>query len=116
VSGNKRAASGILLASDRIKEAAVSEAKRTRDHDEIRKWAEARGGHPARVKGQGEGGLLRIDFGKPEDRLEPVEWEEFFQIFDENNLDFLCQDKTADGKQSRFNKFVEHESQGGKSR
>jgi len=94
----------------------VSEAKRTRNHDEIRKWAEARGGHPARVKGQGEGGLLRIDFGKPEERLEPIEWEEFFEIFDENNLDFLCQDKTADGKQSRFNKFVEHEGQGEKSR
>jgi hypothetical protein len=94
----------------------VSEAKRIRNHDEIRKWAQARGGHPARVKAQGEGGLLRIDFGKPEDRLEPLEWEEFFEIFDKNNLDFLCQDKTADGKQSRFNKFVEHERQGSKSR
>jgi hypothetical protein len=93
-------------------EAAVSEAKRTRDHDEIRKWAQARNGHPARVRGQGEGGLLRIDFGKPEERLEPIEWDEFFQIFDDNNLDFLFQDKTSDGKESRFNKFVEHEGAG----
>jgi hypothetical protein len=88
----------------------VSEATRTRDHDEIRKWVEARGGHPARVKGTGEGGLLRIDFGEPDERLEPMEWEEFFSVFDENGLDFLHQDKTADGKQSRFNKFVSREN------
>jgi hypothetical protein len=93
-------------------EAAVSEARRTRDHDEIRKWAQARNGHPSRVKSRGEGGLLRIDFGKPEDRLEPIEWDEFFQIFDENDLDFLFQDKTADGKESRFNKFVAREDAG----
>jgi hypothetical protein len=88
----------------------VSEAKRTRDHDEIRKWVEMRGGHPARVKGLGEGGLLRIDFGEPEESLEPMEWDEFFEVFEDNDLDFLHQDKTSDGKQSRFNKFVEREN------
>lgn len=88
----------------------MSEARRTRDHDEIRKWVEARGGRPARVKRLGRGGLLRIDFGEPDDNLEPIEWDEFFGVFEDNHLDFLHQDKTSDGKQSRFNKFVEREN------
>ncbi|TKA96120.1 hypothetical protein FAZ78_13210 [Cereibacter changlensis] len=78
----------------------------TRDHKEIRAWAEARDGHPAKVETKGKGGILRIDFGEPEDSLARIEWEEFFDIFDQNDLDFLYQDKTADGGTSRFNKFV----------
>src|SRR4051812_39051451 len=66
----------------------------TRDHSEIRKWAEARGGHAARVK---DTNILRLDFREPEANLEQVSWDEFFKIFDESDLDFLYQDKTADG-------------------
>ena len=54
----------------------------------------------------GEGGILRIDFGEPEEGLEKISWEDFFKVFDERKLAFLYQDKTADGKMSRFNKFV----------
>ena len=85
----------------------MSSSETTRDHDTIRKWAEARNGHPARVKGSGEGGILRIDFGDPEDSLEQISWEEFFAIFDENGLSFLYQDRTSDGGTSRFNKFTD---------
>ena len=53
--------------------------------------------------------VLRIDFGEPEESLEEISWDEFFKIFDENNLAFLYQDKTSDGKPSRFNKFVERD-------
>lgn len=84
----------------------MSQSHTTKDHDTIRKWAEARDGHPAKVDTGGEGGILRIDFGEPEDSLTQIEWDEFFEIFDENGLDFLYQDKTADGGTSRFNKFV----------
>lgn len=85
----------------------MSESRTTTDHDEIRKWAEARDGHPARVKGQGDGGILRIDFGQPEDNLERIEWDAFFEIFDDNDLTFLYQEETQDGGTSRFNKFVD---------
>jgi hypothetical protein len=85
----------------------MSTAETPKDHDTIRKWVEARGGHPARVKGRGPGGILRIDFGKPEESLEQISWDDFFKVFDENDLSFLHQDKTEDGKTSRFNKFVE---------
>ncbi|MDX8528982.1 hypothetical protein RFM68_31400 [Mesorhizobium sp. MSK_1335] len=85
----------------------MSEAKTTTNHDEIRKWVEARGGHPAVVRTKGPGGILRVDFGDPEEALEPVEWDEFFRIFEENALAFLHQDESGSGGKSRFNKFVE---------
>jgi hypothetical protein len=56
----------------------------------------------------GDPGLLRIDFpgysGKQS--LREISWEEFFQAFEENQLAFLCQDRTATGQLSRFSKFV----------
>ena len=38
-----------------------------------------------------------------------VSWNDFFEKFDESKLAFLYQDKTKDGKESRFFKFVERE-------
>ncbi|PSL22869.1 hypothetical protein [Dyadobacter jiangsuensis] len=84
----------------------------TCDHDTIRAWVEKRGGVPSVVKGTGkknEGdGILRIDFPgySGEDSLQEISWDEFFEKFDESNLEFLYQEKTADGKESRFNKFI----------
>lgn len=92
----------------------MSSAQRTTDHDKIREWIEARDGHPSIVAStsarNGDGGLLRIDFGDKEEELEEIGWDEFFRIFDENELVFLHQDKTSDGKTSRFNKFVSADS------
>lgn len=86
-------------------------SKTTTDHEEIQQWVEERGGRPAIVKGTEKRGsaLLRIDYPgyEGEDTLEAIEWDEFFEIFDENKLAFLYQDETADGGQSRFSKFVE---------
>ncbi|HWF48217.1 MAG TPA: hypothetical protein VG168_14505 [Bryobacteraceae bacterium] len=86
-------------------------SKTTRDHDEIRKWAEARGGKPAHVKATGskdDVGILRIDFPgySGEGSLEPITWEQFFQKFDERNLALVYQEKTASGEPSNFNKIV----------
>jgi len=79
----------------------------TTDHEEIRKWVEARGGHPACVRGTGDKddvGLLRIDYPgySGEQSLQPITWEEFFEKFDENKLAFLH----SDDKNSRFSKLV----------
>ncbi|CAL8972544.1 hypothetical protein GJ689_05115 [Rhodoplanes serenus] len=88
----------------------MSQGKVTTDHTAIRRWAEQRGGHPATVKGTESGGehagILRLDFEPKEDKLDPLSWEEFFDKFEEAELAFLHQDKTADGKVSRFHKFV----------
>ncbi|MGZ4485381.1 MAG: hypothetical protein ACXV4A_14885 [Actinomycetes bacterium] len=91
---------------------ASSDTKVTTDHEEIRRWVEERGGQPARVKGTERGGddvgILRIDFpgAGSDDSLEPISWDEFFKEFDEKQLAFLYQERTADGEISRFNKFV----------
>ena len=81
----------------------------TTDHDTIRRWAEARGAVPATVegteKGEEEAGILRFEFRK-DAHLEPIDWDAFFEKFEESGLAFLYQDKTAGGKTSRFHKFV----------
>jgi hypothetical protein len=87
----------------------MSSSNTTTDHDEIRKWAEARDGHPAIIRTKGEGGVLRIDFGEKEDDFEEISWDEFFDVFDQNKLVFLYQDKTQDGGTSRFNKFIDRQ-------
>jgi hypothetical protein len=89
--------------------AQAHESRQTTDHDEIRKWAEKRGGRPAAVAqthSEGEGGLLRIDFGDKEKELDEISWDEFFKTFEERKLAFLYQEKTKDGGESRFFKFV----------
>jgi hypothetical protein len=92
------------------------ESNTTTNHDEIKKWVEERGGKPAIVKGteKGDSALLRIDYPgySGEDTLEAIEWDEFFQIFDENKLAFLYQEKTQDGGKSRFSKFVSRSHSG----
>lgn len=95
----------------------MAAAVTTIDHDTIRKWIEARKGRPSHVKstgsGKGEnGGILRVDFREQDPNLEEVDWETFFKTFDENNLAFLYQDKTSDGKESRFFKFVQRDTNG----
>ena len=92
----------------------MSSATTTTSHDTIRKWVEKRGGHPAMVadteRNASEGGVLRIDFDEPggndDTGLHRISWEEFFEVFDKNDLAFLRQEEGD----SRFNKFVERES------
>jgi hypothetical protein len=87
----------------------MSQGEKTTDHKLIQKWAEERDGRPATVRAteeNGHAGILRIDFGPKEEGLEKIEWDEFFRKFEESDLAFLYQDRTQDGKLSRFHKFV----------
>jgi hypothetical protein len=88
----------------------MTKAHATIDHDRIKSWAEKRGGRPATVAATGDHGLLRIDFDPPDEKLEEVDWETFFDTFDEKSLAFLYQDKTSDGNLSRFSKFIDRNS------
>lgn len=92
----------------------MAQSDTTIDHDEIRQWAEERGGTPAAVKGTGkkkDAGILRLDFEPKDDALEEISWDMFFEKFDKENLAFLYQDQTAKGEVSRFHKFVEREAE-----
>jgi hypothetical protein len=87
----------------------MSQAKKITDHDEIRSSAEARGGPGARVKftaGKSGGGVLRFDFQKPDEALETIPCDEFFEVFNDSDLALLDQDETRSGAISRFFKFV----------
>lgn len=95
----------------------TAEAQVTTDHDEIRKWAKARGGKPAAVKTTHRGqdpGIIRLIFpdapNADDDSLEEISWDEFFRKFDEAGLALLHQDKTSDGKPSFFNKLISRET------
>lgn len=87
----------------------MASAKATIDHGEIRKWVEARGGHPAHVKRtggrRGNPGVLRIDYPgfSGEESLEPIDWDQWFEWFDRDKLAFLYQNE----KKSRFSKLVD---------
>jgi hypothetical protein len=76
----------------------MSDTKVTTDHEEIRRWAEERGGKPAAVVGPQEeniAGGLRIDFPDYDsgEKLEEISWTEFFEKFDEQNLAFFYQEE-----------------------
>lgn len=93
----------------------AGESKTTADHKVIKRWAEARGGKPATVKSTGgkhDAGVLRIEFPGhgSDDNLKVITWEEFFEKFSEKKLVMLYQEKTADGSESRFCKFVTQET------
>ena len=94
----------------------MSEAssKTTTDPKVIQKWAEERGGKPSRVISTADdegGGLLRIDFPgySGAGSLEEISWEDWFKTFEDRNLEFLYQDHTAGGKESRFFKLINKE-------
>lgn len=68
-------------------------ATSTTDHDEIRRWAESKGGKPAavaRTHQGGDTGIVRIMF--PDNKqsehgnLVEIGWDEFFNQFEESNL------------------------------
>lgn len=93
----------------------MSNSNQTHDHRVIKDWAEQRQAVPAKIKGTGSGsdeGILRIHFpkhSKSNADFEEISWEDFFQEFDEQKLDFLYQDKTKEGETSTFHKFIKRD-------
>ncbi|MBP7147107.1 MAG: hypothetical protein KBD01_06155 [Acidobacteria bacterium] len=90
-------------------------AKPIIDHEQIRRWAEERGGKPSRVKGTGredDVGMIRIDFPgySGAGKLEEISWDQWFDKFDESDLALLVQEETSEGETSNFNKLVNRDS------
>jgi hypothetical protein len=102
-----------MAQAEKRKKGVDYEAKRTRDHNAVRRWIEQRKGRPAMVEGTQ---ILRVDFDDPDgsrdQKLVPVSWDELFSVFDDRDLEFLYQEHTHDGHISRFNKFVHPDSGG----
>jgi len=78
----------------------------TTAHDVIRQWAQDRQAVPATVEGtehEGHLGVLRFDFGGDGgERIRHVEWDEWFEAFDERGLNFIYQETRTDGTTSNF--------------
>jgi hypothetical protein len=115
----RRASGG--AAGNRSSSKSSASSQTTTDHEQIRQWAEARGGKPSCVRGtggKGDVGLLRIDFPgfAGEGKLQEVGWDEFFEKFDEQGLALLYQETTAGGEPSNFNKLVSRETAAGKAK
>ena len=92
-------------------------SKTTQDHDEIREWAEARGGKPSEVASterNGQTGILRIEFpgavNANDSALKEISWDEFFEKFDASGLALVYQEHTAEGATSNFNRLVHPEN------
>jgi hypothetical protein len=89
----------------------ASKSTTTTDHDEIRRWVEEHGGKPATVKGTESGdepGVLHVDFpgGTGTDQLEHIDWDDWFDKFEDSDLAFLYQQEKASGEDSTFFKLV----------
>lgn len=79
--------------------------------DNIKRWAQKREGHPAHIKGITDGldrGGLYITFDGtvPDIDIEPISWDEFFNIFTANKLAFLYRTTTRTGTISKFYMFI----------
>jgi hypothetical protein len=84
----------------------------TTDHDTIRRWIEERGSTAARVtepSGDDPGSLAVVPEGTDDDSVEEIPWEEFFEIFEEENLAFVHQTERADPNERWFCRFVDRE-------
>lgn len=86
----------------------MADTNTTTDHQEIKQWTEDRGGHPAAVKqtsGGGDGEVIRLLFdnsGSDNSGLKKIDWEEWFEQFDQNKLVLIH--STEEG--NTFNKLV----------
>jgi hypothetical protein len=82
------------------------------DHETIRRWAEARGARPARMRNNGRASLtaiaddicLDIPGTSPEGALEPISWHEWFRKFDDAALALLIE--SAHRQPSTFNLLI----------
>ena len=97
--------------STKSKSRGKSKSQTTTDHDEILQWAEAHGGKPAAVQStesEDEVGMIRIMFedapNAKDEGLEEIEWDEWFEAFESNELALVYDPK------SNFNKLVSRET------
>lgn len=84
-------------------------SKVTIDHDEIRRFAEARGGKPSVARGTD---VIRLDFPgfSGEGKLKSISWDEWFDRFDDANLALVYEESTARAQKSNFNKLIGRET------
>lgn len=84
----------------------------TTDHETIRRWIEERGSTAARVTesaGDDPGSLAVVPEDTDDDSIEKIAWEEFFEIFEEEDLAFVYQTERDNPNERWFCRFVDRE-------
>ncbi len=92
---------------------AGSSSKETTNHGEIRRWAEKRGGQPAVIdhpNALADKRGIRIDFpGKRDDAIKdithPVSWDEFFRLFEDQQLLLAYDENPTDEDPAMWYRF-----------
>jgi hypothetical protein len=84
---------------------------KTTDHDTIRRWAEARAGFPVHTlaplaRDDPRSLRIRLPGLRTRPRVEPIQWREWFERFDEQQFAFVFEEKTDDGRASTTGKLV----------
>ena len=77
-------------------------SKTLTNHEEIKNWADKNDMKPATVRDTNESNdtsLLRFTSGD-EENLHDINWEHFFELFEQNKLALIVEDD------SKFNKFI----------
>lgn len=56
--------------------------------------------------------MIRLDFPgySGEESLQPISWDQWFEVFDDRGLALTYEEKMASGQPSNFNKLVRRES------
>src|SRR5579872_998259 len=87
--------------------------KTTTDHDEIREWAEARGGVPASVQGSASPDdtiIIRLEFpdssSSTDENLEEISWDEFFDQFEDQGLALVYEEELTSGEERNSHRLV----------
>lgn len=81
--------------------------KYTADNDEIRAWMEEHGALPAVLKETSDNGeespdMLQISFNPNDPNMKEMDWEEFFERFENENLALVYDDATPKGEIPEF--------------
>ncbi|MGA3541359.1 hypothetical protein ACK8GE_18905 [Micromonosporaceae bacterium DT194] len=79
----------------------------TTNHDVIQRWARERKAKPSTIAGtehDGHAGVLTFDFPgySGSRRLQHITWAQWFQAFDERELNLIYQETLRSGRQSNF--------------
>ena len=77
----------------------------TAEHDDIKDWAEVRKARPVRqLRFEDETVSETVRFRFPEDKFpneEDLTWEEFFEIFDRNRMEFVFEDIADEASENK---------------
>ena len=99
----------------------AGESKITTDHEEIRRWLESRGGVPVEVMDNPTGtneGYLQVEFPGYDrgESARKIDWQTFFQRFEERNLAFQYQDENPRGGETHNFRLIDRDDVAGNNR